>query len=97
MSLRLFQKQPDNTEDIVRLKDIKIPTEFTRCLPSKEKIVSKAEYYKKHKVLEHPITVICESNEKGRPNKLILADGYISYLILLFGGEEFAPVKYQYI
>lgn len=95
--MKLFQKMPHNTDDIVRLEDIKIPPEFTRFLPSREKIIKKAQHYKKHKVLENPITVVCKINEKGKPNKLILVDGYISYLILLFCGQEYAPIIYKYI
>lgn len=97
MKTKLFQKKPDTTEDMVRLKDIKIPPDFTRCLPALEKIRIKSQHYSQHKELDKPITVTCTSNEKGRPNKLMLVDGYISYLILLFNGEEYAPVKYLYI
>lgn len=95
--MKLFQKMPDNADGIVRLEDIKIPPEYTRFLPSREKIIKKAQHYKKNKVLDNPITVVCHPNEKGRPNKLILVDGYIGYLILLFCGQEYAPIKYKYI
>ena len=94
---KVIHKQPEGTEDIVKLIDIKIPPEFTKCLPTKDKIIAKAKYYNKYKVLEHPIVVEIVTNEKGRPNKLMLSDGYISYLMLLFNGAEYAAVKYLYI
>ena len=45
--------------------------------------------------VDKPITVIPEINEKRMPNKLVLVDGYIRYLILSkYNTTKKVPVKY---
>jgi hypothetical protein len=92
----MSKKLPNETDDIVRIDDIKIPTEFSILVPSREKMNKKAAYYDKQGVFDKPIVVIPEINEKGFPNKLVLVDGYINYIIALCRNEEYIPVKYQF-
>lgn len=90
------KKIPKDTDDIVKLCDIKIPKNYAILVPAQEKIKKKAAYYDENGCYDSPITVIPEINEKGKVNRLMLVDGYINYLQAMFRNEEYIPVKYQY-
>ena len=45
--------------------------------------------------LDKPITVIIETNEKGKPNKFLLVDGYTRFLFARnYLHRELIPAKY---
>lgn len=73
----MLRRQPEGTESIVNIDDIGIPPVFTRRPPDKDKIKRYVIAHRKLKRLEKPITVIAETNESGKINKLILVDGYV--------------------
>jgi hypothetical protein len=89
-----FKYHSDETEDIVSRYDIKVPTAIAGSYPSQEKIDYYTDLYLKLGHLDTPITVIAEINEKNKPNKLFLVDGYIRYLIAKRFDIVNVPVKY---
>jgi hypothetical protein len=82
--------------NLVRIEDIKIPSSFSILVPSIEKMKRKSKYFDENGSFDKPITVVPETNECGKPNKLFLVDGYINYLIALCRNEKYVPVEYQY-
>jgi hypothetical protein len=94
--MRFKKKYPEGTEGVVHIDDIKIPSDFASYIPSMEKIVAKSEYYRNNGMIGKPIIVVPEINERGKPNKLMLVDGYIDFLVMKFYGIKNVPIKYQY-
>ena len=90
------RKVPKGTVEIIPIRYIKIPPGFAGSYPSYDKIVKYRKLYQKKGYIDKPLTVIPETNERGCPNRFVLVDGYIRYLLLEQSGEEFAPVKYQF-
>lgn len=85
---------PKGTDELVRIKDIKIPPEFQKTNPQRRKIIKACEYLHKHGNIDKPIKVIAETNERGKRNNIILIDEFTRYLSLLYNGFEYAPVRY---
>jgi hypothetical protein len=89
-----FSNQPEGTEDIVSRYNIKRPPIMGGSEPSQEKIDYYTDLYLKLGHLDKPITIVAEINEKYKPNKLFIADGYIRYLIAKKFNIVNVPVKY---
>ena len=54
-----------------------------------------AIWYEKLGHLDKPITVVAETNERGRHNKFILVDGYTRYLYMRYTlKQDMIPVRY---
>lgn len=89
-----YYNQPE-CDSVVRIGDIKIPPSFDCTKPLDYKMKRCRSLYKKLGHLDKAITVIVETNEKGKPSKLILVDGYSRYL---YAKEQlklqYVPVKY---
>jgi hypothetical protein len=85
---------PKCTVEYVRLSDIIIPRDIAESKPSKKKVEEYTKRYIKLGYIDVPITVYPETNERGRPNKLILVDGYIRWRICRDWNEDLVPVKY---
>lgn len=86
--------KPLGTEAYVHIEDIKIPPDFTISHPSKWKIKKYTNRYVKLGYLDEPLSVVPETNEDGHPNKLLLVNGYIRYLIAKDWNFDLVPVKY---
>lgn len=97
MFKKIFKRKlkPQGADDYVRIQDIIVPPAFSRSTPSKKKIEEYTKRYIKLGYLDIPITVIPETNECGTPNKLVITDGYIRYLIAKDWGMDLVPVKYK--
>jgi hypothetical protein len=90
------RKIPKGTVETIPMKYIRIPPVFAGSYPSYDKIIKYKKLYQKKGYIDKPLTVVPETNEKGHPNRFVLVDGYIRYLLLEQFSEEFAPVKYQF-
>lgn len=87
--------QPVGTDETVRLWEILIPPDFAKTTPLSYKMKMCKERYKKLGHLDEPITVIAETNERGKPNKLLLVDGYSRYLYAKYNIKlKYVPVRY---
>lgn len=89
-----YVNQPEGTDEVVRLRDIKIPQAFAVTKPLDYKMKRCRERYRRLKYLDKPITIIVETNEFKHKNKLILVDEYSRYLYAKEIGLECVPVKY---
>lgn len=90
--LGYYFKVPQETEDILKLKDITIPDSFKNSHPHRYKINQYTKYFDKYKCLDKPVLV-----EKGIVNGqeyIKLVDQYIRYLIFKKKGIKNIPVKY---
>lgn len=85
---------PTDTEDIVRMEDIKIPQIFGFTRIKRYKIQKVIDYYNEYGCIDKPISIIAETNEKNLPNKLLLVDEYSRYIALKILNIESAPIKY---
>lgn len=90
------KKLLDGADDLVKIEDIKIPSDFAVLVPTKEKMIKKATYYDENGKFDKPIIVVPETNERGKPNKLMLVDGYINYIIAICRNEKYVPVQYRF-
>ena len=88
--------KPKGTVEYVRMSDIIIPRFIAESHPSQKKIDEYTKRYIKFGYIDTPVTVYPETNEKGKPNKLILVDGFIRWKIAKEWNEDYIPVKYQY-
>jgi len=93
-SMEILSLDYTKADDLVHIKDIKIPPDYAATQPLDYKIRRYTRFFKAKGYLSKPIVVFVESNEKGLHNKLILIDGYVQYLIAKKYGMEFVPVKY---
>jgi hypothetical protein len=94
---RKYLDQPVGTDEVINRNDIIIPRAFkqTRYRMNQEKIRKAIRYYIDCKMLDKPITVIVETNEKKRHNKFILVDEYSRYIAAVdWIGLNYIPVKY---
>lgn len=92
---REFEDQPIGTNGVVNIKDIIIPVDFNKTHTNINKIRSAIRYYVSLHMLDKPISVIAETNENGKPNKLILVDEYARLLAARdWLGLKFVPVRY---
>ena len=85
---------PEGTEDVVRMRDIKIPQTYGLTRVKRYKIQKVIDYYREHGCLDKPISIIAEINERKMPNRLQLVDEYSRYIALKLMGIEVAPIKY---
>lgn len=84
----------DEEENYVRLEDIVIPEDFKKSRTGRLKILRAEEYYSRFGCFDKPISVIAETNERGRVNTLTLIDEYSRYLASKNLGLEYVVVKY---
>lgn len=87
-------KQPNGTVEFVHIEDIKIPPDFTRSPPRRYKVENAKVFYQQNGCFDKPISLIAETNEKGKPNKLVLVDGFARYKAALRLGIKKLPVTY---
>jgi ParB-like chromosome segregation protein Spo0J len=85
---------PEGTDEVISIYDIRIPPDFSKTPPQHVKIVRACTFIHNHGVIDKPLSVIAETNEKGHMNRFILIDGYSRYLALLYNGIKRVPVKY---
>ena len=87
---------PNGTDEVVHISQIVIPKNFKKHKPHNYKIKAAIKYFVLHNnVIDKPITVIAETNEKGFKNKMVLVDEYSRYLALVdWIGLKYIPVKY---
>ena len=78
---KIFVNQPKGTEDIVDIRNIIIPPTFAQTEPQSWKMSRCQKRYHQSGHLDSPISVIPETNENGKSNKLLLVDGYTRYLL----------------
>lgn len=81
-------------ENYVRLEDIVIPKDFKKTRTNRLKIIHAEEYYGRFGCFDKPISVIAETNEKGRVNTLTLIDEYSRYQAAVNLKLEYVVVKY---
>ena len=91
--LGYYFKVPNNTEDILNLRDISVPRIFKNSKPKEYKINKYKRYFKEHKCLDKPITV--QKNSDNSKEYMLLTDGYIRYLIFKKKGIMNIPVRYK--
>lgn len=90
--LGYYFKVPQETEDILKLKDITVSDSFANSHPGRYKINQYTKYFNEYRCLDKPISV-----EKGLVNGqeyIKLVDQYIRYLIFKKRGIKNIPVKY---
>lgn len=87
---------PEGTDEVVNFSQIVIPPDFKKHKPHMYKIKNAIRYFVLHNnIIDKPISVIAETNEKGYKNKLVLIDEYSRYLALVnWLGLKYVPVKY---
>jgi hypothetical protein len=90
-NLTLTVTEPVN---FVHIEDIVIPDDFKRTHCGHNKIRWAKEYYQRNGFMDKPISVISETNERGKPNKLILIDEYSRYKAAIELGLTDVEVKY---
>lgn len=92
---RKFADCPLGTDDVVSIKDIEIPKDFLLTIPHEYKVQNAVKSYVKFGMLDKPISVYVETNEKGRRNKIVLVDGYSRYIAAIkWLSLKFVPIKY---
>jgi hypothetical protein len=95
--MKRFKNQPKGTQAVVHIEDIKIPPTISKSIPSKSKIEKYCKRIFALGRLDKPITVIAETNERNMPNKLILVDGYIRYILAKRFFMKEVPITYYSI
>lgn len=91
--LGYYFKVPKHTEDILNLRDIRVPKFFKNSKPQKYKINKYKKYFEDHKCLDKPITI--QKRDINGKEHILLTDGYIRYLIFKKKGIVNIPVKYK--
>jgi hypothetical protein len=92
---RKYNNQPVGTDDIVNACDIIIPEDFQNSHTHLAKIKRVIRRYIMYGMLDKPISVIVETNERGKPNKFILINEYSRYLAAVkWIGLNILPVRY---
>jgi hypothetical protein len=94
MQLTIQKLKPDGTDELVHIEDIIIPKDFIKCPPRKSKINKAIMFLQEHRMIDVPISVLPETNERGLPNRLVLFDEYTRLIALLKLGYREVPVKY---
>ena len=84
----------EEEENYVRLEDIVIPKDFKKSRTSRLKIIRAEEYYGRFGCFDKPISVIAETNERGRVNTLMLINEYSRYQAAVNLKLEYVVVKY---
>ena len=84
----------EEEENYVRLEDIIIPEDFKKSRTGRLKILRAEEYYLRFGCFDKPISVIAETNERGKVNTLMLIDEYSRYLAAKNLELEYVVVKY---
>ena len=84
----------EEEENYVRLEDIIIPEDFKKSRTGRLKILRAEEYYLRFGCFDKPISVIAETNERGRVNTLTLIDEYSRYQAAVNLKLEYVVVKY---
>ena len=90
----LMHMQPYGTEDLVLLKNVIIPYEFSNKQPKQWKISRVVDYYNENNCVDKPISVVKVPSEKTGKCKYLLTDEYTRYLFLKSQNKKFIPVKY---
>ena len=87
---------PEGTDEVVHFSQIVIPLDFKKHKPHLYKIKNAIRYFVLHNnMIDKPISVIAETNEKGYRNKLVLIDEYSRYLALVnWLRLKYVPVRY---
>ncbi len=94
-SVNLVNFAPEDTDEIVHICDIIIPPLFKKSKTHGYKIKKAIAYYAKRGMLDKPISVIAETNEKGLHNKYLLIDEYSRYIACKkWMNISYVPVKY---
>lgn len=86
-------KYPQDTEEVVNIKEIIVPAEFQRTRPRAEKIIEYTKRFEKNGMIDTAISV-----KKGLVfgvEKYILTDGYIRLIILRQNGIDDVPIKIE--
>lgn len=91
---KLEQLVPNGTDEIVHIEDIIIPPDFVKRPPRGKKVQFALNYLRKNGVLDKPISVLPETNERGFINTLVLFDEYTRYLAAKMTGMKLVPIKY---
>ena len=89
-----FWNQPEGTQDTVRISDIIIPKCYLNTQPKQHKLDRVEDAYISLGHLDKPITVVAETNERGKANKFILVDEYTRFIFARNYGINKIPVKY---
>jgi hypothetical protein len=91
---------PDDTDELVRIRDIVIPPDFKKTNVKYYKIKKVVDYYEKYGMLDKPISIYPEIYYNSRhfecsPNKLYLLDEYSRYIAARYYLRlKVVPVKY---
>jgi hypothetical protein len=84
-------KVPEGTEFLYPVGKVKVTAFLRKHCPGEAKYKKKEEYYLKNKVIDKPITVIRNSQDK---NGVLVVDEYIRFLVLVNHGVKNIPVKF---
>ncbi len=84
-------KVPEGTEFLYPVGKVKIAAYLKECSPNGEKYKKKEEFYLKNQVIDKPITVIRNSQDK---NGVVVVDEYIRFLVLVKHGVKNIPIKF---
>jgi hypothetical protein len=84
-------KVPEGTEFLYPVGRVKIAAFLKKHCPNGAKYNKKEEYYLQNQVIDKPITVIRNSQDK---NGVVVVDEYIRFLVLVKHGVKNIPVKF---
>ena len=84
-------KVPEGTEFLYSVGRVKIAAYLKKCCPNGAKYNKKEEYYLQNQVIDKPITVIRNGQDK---NDVVVVDEYIRFLILVKHDVKNIPVKF---
>ena len=82
------------SDDVASTEDVIVPDKFAQTHTSEKKIRNAIMFYHEHGYFDKPVTVIPETNEQGKRNKLILIDGLSRYLAAIRLKVDIINVKY---
>ena len=84
---------PPDTEDVIDIKDIVIPSKIKNSSPSPKKIIKYTKRYEMNGMVDEAITV--KKTNLFDTDCYILTNGYIRLLILKQNGIDEIPVKFE--
>lgn len=84
----------NGADELVDIDDIVIPEKFKLTKPRRKKIIRAFNYFNKYGFFDKPISVIVETNERGKSNKFVLIDEYSRYIAAKWLHMRFVPVKH---
>ena len=84
---------PPDTEEVIDIEDIIVPSDFQKSHPSPKKIIEYTKRYEQLGIIDTAITV--KKKIVFGVEKYILTNGYIRLLILKQNGISEIPVKFQ--